>query len=142
MISTKHIPEFISRWLPPLTIMVVIFIISSFPTLPQIGESEFDVILKKLAHVTEYTLLFSAWIRAINWGKNSIHVRSILLSVILTVIYSFTDEYHQSFVPGRHSSIIDVGFDILGIVIGMLFQFFRHYRNKLSNEHLLSQSQS
>ena len=132
MTRTKPYTYVISRWFPPLAIMVVIFIVSSFPTLPQIGESQFDVILKKLAHVTEYALLFSAWIRAINWGRNNFHFRQILLSTLLTLLYSFTDEFHQSFVPGRHSSLMDVGFDSIGIFIGVLFQIFFHHRNNFS----------
>jgi VanZ family protein len=138
----KSAHEILSRWLPPIIIMIVIFVVSSFPTLPQIGESQFDVVLKKLAHITEYTLLFCAWLRAINWEKKKLSVRTILFSAILTLLYSFTDEYHQSFVPGRHSTVLDVGFDSIGIFLGVIFHIFYQRRDSQKHKHLLSQSQS
>jgi VanZ family protein len=40
---------------------------------------------------------------------------------MLALIYSATDEFHQSFVPGRHPSLIDVlVFDNIGAVVALL----------------------
>lgn len=46
-------------------------------------------------------------------------------STLFGVIYALSDEFHQYFVPGRTSSIRDVGIDSLGIVTGViLFMLF------------------
>ncbi len=39
----------------------------------------------------------------------------------LAICYAITDEFHQSFVPGRHPSFFDVlVFDNLGAILGLL----------------------
>ncbi|MGL5426840.1 MAG: VanZ family protein [Cetobacterium sp.] len=39
---------------------------------------------------------------------------------VFVVLYSISDEYHQSFVPGRGPSILDVGIDSLGGALGII----------------------
>ena len=41
-----------------------------------------------------------------------------LLAVVLSVVYGVSDEYHQSFVPGRDPSVADVAKDLLGAAAG------------------------
>jgi VanZ family protein len=43
----------------------------------------------------------------------------------LCILYAITDEYHQSFVPGRSPRGMDVGIDALGAVLGLLPAFIR-----------------
>ena len=44
--------------------------------------------------------------------------RRVWLVLLLAVFYALTDEFHQSFVPGRHPSWMDVlGFDGGGAAI-------------------------
>lgn len=40
--------------------------------------------------------------------------------LVLAVGYAFVDELHQAFVPGRDASIIDLGYDILGVAALLL----------------------
>ena len=40
--------------------------------------------------------------------------------MLVGVTYAASDEFHQSFVPGRGPSIIDVGIDSLGVLTGIL----------------------
>jgi VanZ family protein len=42
------------------------------------------------------------------------------LAMILTVLYGISDELHQSFVPTRDSSVIDVLSDSVGALLGIL----------------------
>jgi VanZ family protein len=46
-----------------------------------------------------------------------------LLCLFFTVLYAVSDEYHQSFTPGRHSSGYDVIIDACGAftVLGLLY---------------------
>ena len=36
------------------------------------------------------------------------------------IAYAATDEFHQRFVHGRHSSPVDVAIDAVGLALGML----------------------
>jgi VanZ family protein len=36
------------------------------------------------------------------------------------LFYTKSDEFHQSFMPGRNASLVDVSIDLLGGVLGMV----------------------
>ena len=56
----------------------------------------------KGAHMLGYALLaLSFWF---TWGFDR---RRWVLALVLAVLYALTDEFHQSFVPGRHPSLVD-----------------------------------
>mgnify|MGYP002867680921 CR=1 FL=1 len=101
------------RFLPPLVWMVLIFIVSSVPDLPSNKVDALDFFIKKTAHFLEYTFLFLLWYRALG-EKNPTR------AIIISLIYSFTDEIHQLFVPGRTGMLRDVGIDASGIIITSL----------------------
>ena len=62
-----------------------------------------------------YALLALAYLRGI--GKKG--TLEIALAWIMAIMYAFTDETHQAFVPGRSSSIIDIGIDGIGALAGL-----------------------
>ena len=95
--------------------MFVIFILSSQPSekLPDFNWA--DGILKKGGHMLGYGLLALA-----NWNGLGRDLSKRPLAWFLTVLYAATDEFHQSFVPGRHPSIWDVFvFDNIGALISL-----------------------
>ncbi|WP_197032443.1 VanZ family protein [Bacillus sp. UNC41MFS5] len=49
----------------------------------------------------------------------------------ITFLYAITDEYHQSFMPGRVSSFKDVLFDSFGALLGLTLMFFINRKRKL-----------
>ena len=51
------------------------------------------------------------------------NTRSAVSAVIVAGLFSLTDEYHQSFVPGRTASIVDCGIDTFGALAGMLLLY-------------------
>jgi VanZ family protein len=72
-------------------------------------------ITRKVAHFTEYAIL--AWLaaRAFNTSSRSMLRRHwFLISLLLVIIYSLSDEYHQSFVPSRTGTIYDSFIDMSG----------------------------
>lgn len=106
--------DIVPRWVPPLVLMAAIFAFSSRAgdDLPNFGG--WDYFIKKGAHAIGYGLLASSYLRAF---KDRMH----FLAWLFAVLYSATDEFHQSFVPGRRASIIDVlVFDNLGAILGLL----------------------
>ena len=65
--------------------------------------------------MTGYALLALTYWRAFGFRREK-----GWLAWCLTILYALTDEFHQSFVPGRYSSILDVLlFDNLGALISL-----------------------
>ena len=46
---------------------------------------------------------------------------AIWLAWFLAILFASSDEFHQSFVPGRGAGLTDVGIDALGAGIGLAF---------------------
>lgn len=116
----------IKLWLPVIVWCIVIFILSSIPTLPSPKILWWDFVLKKSAHMIEYGILYFLFFRAVNDSVVNLSgsVQNPQASAVKKAIpfifclfYAISDEYHQSFVPGRHAKVMDIGFDFLGMVI-------------------------
>jgi VanZ family protein len=99
----------VRRWLPVLVWAAVIFAFSSIPSLGT-GLGTWDLVLRKLAHVTEYAILGALLLRALERP---------LPAFAVGVLYAASDEVHQHFVSGRHASPVDVAIDAAGIAIGL-----------------------
>jgi VanZ family protein len=96
-------------WLPIVVWAALIFALSSIPSLGT-GLGTWDTILRKCAHVTEYAVLAFLLRRAL----------STPWAFAAAVGYAVTDEFHQTFVRGRHGAPRDVLIDSIGIVIGLV----------------------
>jgi VanZ family protein len=84
----------------------------------------------KIEHFLEYYVFGYILLRAIIILKRQDRSRYASFIVIAVgILYSISDEWHQSFVPGRDPSITDVMFDGLGIITAVLT--FRPLRNWL-----------
>ncbi len=46
--------------------------------------------------------------------------KAVILSILFAGLYGLTDEFHQSFTPGREPRIRDVAFDTIGASLAML----------------------
>jgi VanZ family protein len=81
-------------------------------------------LFRKTAHTTEYAifamLLYSAQVGPgqIRWQPGR-----AVLCIVVAALYSFTDEFHQRFVPGRGPSPIDCAIDTMGATLGMLLVY-------------------
>ena len=84
------------------------FYLSSKSDLPSNQVYTVDFITKKIAHLGEYFILTILWARALKRPLPD-------LALLFALIYAFTDETHQLFIPNRTGNIRDVGIDFLGI---------------------------
>ena len=89
--------------------MALIFFFSAQPSLNS-GLGVWDLIGRKLVHAAEYGLLFALWWRALG-PRGAVPAAAIALG------YAMTDEFHQTFVPGRHGTPVDVLIDASGVAI-------------------------
>jgi VanZ family protein len=81
-------------------------------------------LIRKLAHSTEYGMFGLFLYHSFTFRQpESWNTRSAVSAVIVAGLFSLTDEYHQSFVPGRTASIVDCGIDTFGALVGMLLPY-------------------
>ena len=99
----------LSAWAPVVLWAGLIFGLSSIPSLSS-GLGTWDLVLRKLAHAAEYTVLGLLLVRA---------VRREVPSFLAGVAYAVTDEIHQHFVHGRHGAVYDVAVDAAGVLAGV-----------------------
>ena len=100
------------RALAPLAMMGLIFYLSDQPS---VGP-ELPAWTRVVAHFGEYFLLASLWIWALS---PSLGARALPLAATISLLYAISDEYHQSFVPGRVSDPLDVLADAAGIAAAL-----------------------
>ncbi|MDO8282008.1 MAG: VanZ family protein [Thermodesulfovibrionia bacterium] len=102
-------------WFLTLSYMSLIFFLSSiaYPDIVPLPKNS-----DKVIHFFEYAVLSVLFF--LSFKKSGV-IRNILwLSIVLATFYGITDEYHQSYVPGRYSSIGDVVADFIGSAAGAL----------------------
>ena len=102
-------------WLPALAWAGLIFLLSSQPVLPSPpGVND------KLAHALTYGVLAAACLIGVtagHWRRTA--AGSIGLALMIAVAYGASDEFHQSFVPGRTPDPADLLADAVGAGIAL-----------------------
>jgi VanZ family protein len=111
-------PLRLDLWLPPLLLMGAIFFVSGQPSLDS-GLGVVDLVGRKLIHFAEYALLCFLWWRALVTVTTP--GRAAVLAFVLASGYAATDEYHQTFVEGRHGSLLDWAIDSAGAATAALW---------------------
>lgn len=111
--SNKKMENVVQFWLPIFIWCAVIYYFSSVPDLKSGLPSQWDLIFRKIAHMTEYGVLTFLFFRAAVQNLNL--KKSVAYSAVFSITYALTDEYHQLFVFGRHGSLNDVFIDSLGV---------------------------
>ena len=94
---------------------------------PHLSQDELDLVvllIRKCAHLTEYAVLAWLFWRAVrqpvkrdarpwSWSQAG-------GAILFVALYAASDEWHQTFVPGRDGCVRDVCIDTSGAVLGML----------------------
>ena len=118
----------ILRCLPMTAVLGIIFFLSSQPgdtiDLPDIPD------IDKLLHALVYGVLALTTAHAVprTWFAKYPFL-SPLLIVLFCLLYGISDEFHQSFVPNRTPSLLDLAADTLGAVLAMvLLHYFADWK--------------
>ena len=108
-------PLHLRKWFPALLMMGVIFWFSSRTSTQLPNFNWADTLIKKGGHMIGYALLALSY-----WHGFRMKGNKRWLSWTLAILYALTDEYHQSFIHGRHPTVWDViVFDNLGALISL-----------------------
>jgi VanZ family protein len=113
--SRKNSINFLFYALPPIIYAGLIFFLSS---LPSERITFVSGIKDYILHFFEFGLLALLTIRFVNFYFDP-GVRCYFLIFLATMLYGLSDEWHQSFVPGRVASVSDLLADTLGVIFGL-----------------------
>ena len=114
------------RLFPCLVYLILISLVSSIPgsSIPKVADD-------RIEHSLEYfglgVLLLLA---AVAFVRDRIRPIHIAATAAFGVCYALFDEWHQSFVPGRDSSLKDVGFDTLGVSCALILFYLGATRTR------------
>ena len=98
-----------ARFIAPLALMGLIFALSAQPDLNS-GLGIWDTVLRKLAHMAAFGVLWWLWQRAL--GRP-------VAAALVTIAYAASDEWHQTLVEGRAGLLSDVAIDAAGVGIAV-----------------------
>ncbi len=127
--------NFVRFQLPLILWAALIFIESSipgnkFPSTP-LGSD-------KLVHITIYFIFCWLAFRMLsNQSSKLLSSLSLYLSAVMTIVYGFSDEFHQLFTPGRSADMYDLAADALGgfhIVIAAFNSMHRGKRSEVKHK--------
>jgi VanZ family protein len=109
-----------SHWLFPLWVRL-------FGPISPAYWNEVHHLIRKTGHFVGYGLVslsfFYSWRQTLHrmavqhW---TLWRRASVLAVLCTLLIASLDEYHQSFIPSRTSSMFDVGIDLCGAIVFQL----------------------
>lgn len=134
---------FLTHWLPFISLLITIFLLSHQPgdessitsgrvvkflhsltgiPMAWLEAHYIPLIVRKIAHMTEYAVLYFFTYRVA--GLYVEGRKRLLGSLMFCVLYASSDEFHQVFVPGRVGHPLDVLIDSSGAALCMLLIYF------------------
>jgi len=91
----------------------------------------FHFLIRKAGHLTEYGILALLAARAFRTSaRELLRTRWFWAALILVVVYSLTDEFHQTFVPSRTGSVYDSMIDSAGGLIALTILWWRRKKSE------------
>jgi hypothetical protein len=121
-----------ARFILVAIIMGMIFYLShqpgDFVNLPEI------LGIDKLFHIIAYGSLAAAFLYSLKpLTRTSVRAITALVVVIFCILFGISDEYHQSFIPGRSVSAWDVVADGVGAFLVVVWWFRWSPSTRLKN---------
>jgi VanZ family protein len=97
-----------------------------FPNLDEGTLKIIQFVVRKAAHFTEYFILALLAARAFRTSaRELLRNRWFWVALLLIVVYSLSDEFHQSFYPSRTASIYDSMIDSFGGLVALTILWWR-----------------
>jgi len=97
------------------------FIRSLFPAISPENLNLLHLIFRKGGHLTGYAILGSLlwWALGAHFSRPEENRRRFTLAWLIAILYAASDEFHQSFVPGRGAAATDVMIDAAGAALAL-----------------------
>ena len=78
----------------------------------------------KIEHAVVFGVLGMLFALSFKPVQGKSRMKRLLILTLLVALYGISDEFHQYFVPGRESDVIDALADFIGILLASLFFFY------------------
>jgi VanZ family protein len=126
----RAIKGFILYWMPAIVWIGLIFLLSNTPSsgIDEVKKGPLALLPPTVASVATSSLLvhplefgvLAVLIYRLLASYKSLALRYVIIfTLLVTIGYGALDEFHQSFVQGRSSTLADVGLDTIGAIIGV-----------------------
>ena len=120
-----------------ITKQIVRVVVPNYEKLPQMEQNSIlkkaEFFVRKGAHMTVYAVLGLLCMLAL-FKYQIRHYLRYFLALCICFVYACSDEFHQSFIPGRGPGFKDVLIDtagaMIGIVIIILFYKLKSFKKK------------
>lgn len=89
--------------------------------------NELDHIVRKNAHGFLYMVL-AIFVSCALFLNNKKGKDAVIYILFICLFYAVTDEFHQSFIPGRTSMVSDILVDFAGSLLGLIAFYFVYYK--------------
>jgi VanZ family protein len=118
-------------WVLPLLYMMMIWRMSSLPSnaYVELPDSNVDRFIKESLHLVEFAILYLLFVLAAYFNGKLTATTSLIFAVV-ACLYGLTDEIHQSFVPARSATLIDLVKDVIGVSVAYYFVRKKLLRSK------------
>jgi len=105
--------------------LVIILIVSSIPRLPDpsIELKSFHLTIRTdyILHFLQYAILGGLFVLWQGLKEKEFSYRTLLIALLIGIAIASLDEYHQHYIPGRRYNPVDMFYNVLGIISGLVF---------------------
>ena len=116
-------------WLPAVAWAALIYFISAQPeeAFERLGLT--GLLLSVGGHLVVYFVLMVLLVVALRYSSSLSTNHVYRVAFLIIILYGLSDEYHQSFVPGRTATIVDWLVDLIGAgAAWIIFARWEHRR--------------
>lgn len=114
----SHQPAKTSSELSSTLLEIVLTFLSVLPI--SFDPELLHIFIRKLAHFSAYFILGMLVYHSVYLFCKHEN-RSIIVAITISIIYAISDEFHQTFIPGRSGEFRDVLIDSFGALTGIIF---------------------
>lgn len=102
----------------PILYMIAVWIMSSLPAdaVVELPAYDLDRFIKEALHLVEFAILFWLLVGAL-LTVGPLSAKASLICALVAAAYGGLDELHQSFVPYRSATVIDLVKDWIGVTV-------------------------
>ena len=102
----------------PIIYMIAIWVMSSMSSdaIVELPDSKWDGYIKESLHLVEFGILYLLLALALLTMRELNGTINVIL-ILISCLYGLTDEIHQSFVPYRSATLIDLVKDVIGVLV-------------------------
>nr|WP_295973149.1 VanZ family protein [uncultured Bacillus sp.] len=111
--------------------MIAVWVMSSMPdnAVVELPNSQWDSMIKESLHLVEFAILYIFFVLALLTIRG-LTLKLNLICVLIASLYGLTDEIHQSFVPARSATLIDLIKDVTGVLIASWIMYSAYSRKR------------